>query len=145
MTKGKKQVTSEKSTKPSKVNVVEAFIKESNHLLKPVLLALREIISKAEPSLTEQIKWNAPSFCHKGDDRITFHLGKKDCVLIIWHRGAKSKDRKGRGPLLEDDSGLLQWQSPDRALSKFSSVREVEQNKSVLTKLVKRWISATKV
>jgi hypothetical protein len=134
-----------KTAKPSKTNDVEAFIKETKHPLKPVLMTLREIIAKADSTLTEQIKWNAPSFCHTGDDRITVHLGKKDCIMIIWHRGAKSKDRKGGGPLLEDASGLLQWQSPDRAVSKFFSVEEVKQNKSVLTNLVKQWIQATTV
>lgn len=145
MKKPVKKVAIKKAIKSDKTQDVEAFIQSSKHALKPAMIALRAIILKADKTLTEQIKWNAPSFCHAGDDRITFNLSKPDCLQMIWHRGAKSKDRKGKENLFVDDSGLLEWLSPDRAISRFYSEAEITKNKTALTKLVKRWIDATKV
>jgi hypothetical protein len=144
MKKESKQATAKKPAK-SKDNKVESFLSVTRHSLKSSVVALRTIILGADKSLTEQIKWNAPSFCHAGDDRITFNLSRKDCLQVIWHRGAKSKDRKGKENLFEDDSGLLEWLSPDRAISRFYSEAEVAKSKATITKLVKRWIAATKV
>jgi uncharacterized protein YdhG (YjbR/CyaY superfamily) len=139
------KVATIKVVKPDKLQDVEFFIQSSKHTLKPAMIVLRTIILKADKTLTEQIKWNAPSFCHQGDDRITFNLSKKDCLQVIWHRGAKSKDRKGRENLFDDDSGLLEWLSPDRAITRFYSEAEVTKSKATIAKLVKRWIDATKV
>jgi hypothetical protein len=145
MKKPVKKVATQKTVKSDKLHEVEVFIQSSRHDLKPAMIALRAIIRKADKTLTEQIKWNAPSFCHAGDDRITFNLSKVDCLQVIWHRGAKSKDRKGKENLFIDDSGLLEWLSPDRAISRFYSKTEITKNKTALTKLVKRWVDATKV
>jgi hypothetical protein len=140
-----KKVSTKRSAKSNKLQDVEAFIQTSKHAMKSAMIALRVIILNTDKSLTEQIKWNAPSFCHQDDDRITFNLSKPDCLQVIWHCGAKSKDRKGKENLFEDDSGLLEWLSPDRAISRFYSEAEVAKSKATITKLVKRWIAATKV
>jgi hypothetical protein len=33
-------------------------------------------------------KWNAPSFRHAGEDRVTFRLQPGDKLQLIFHRGA---------------------------------------------------------
>jgi uncharacterized protein YdhG (YjbR/CyaY superfamily) len=122
---------------------VDKFIAESDHALKKELIELRKIILSAEKTLTEQIKWNAPSFCHNGDDRITFNIAKKDAVLLIFHRGAKSKKLQLTKPLLEENADLLEWPAPDRGVMKFASMEEVKANSRALKKIVKDWITIT--
>jgi hypothetical protein len=122
---------------------VDEFIKSSSHPLKKELTELRRIISKAAPTLTEQIKWNAPSFCHNGDDRITFNLSKQDAVLLIFHRGAKSKKLNLKSPILKNNADLLEWPAPDRAVMKIKSMEEVGAMKSKLSKIVNDWIAIT--
>ena len=57
--------------------------------------ALRALAQAAHPGVTEHIKWNAPSFCVGGDDRITLGLQPKGGVRAVLHRGAKVKDATG--------------------------------------------------
>ena len=122
---------------------VKEFIQTSKHPLKKALEEIREIILSADKRITEHIKWNAPSFCFNGDDRITFNLSKNDRLLLIFHRGAKVKDSKSKEPLFEDTTGMLEWLAHDRAVVKFQTIEEVAGKKAVLTKIVKRWLSAT--
>jgi uncharacterized protein YdhG (YjbR/CyaY superfamily) len=122
---------------------VNDFIKTNKHSLKKELAELREVVSRTEPSLTEHIKWNAPSFCHNGDDRITFNLSKPDAILLIFHRGAKAKKLALKSPLLKVNSELLEWPSPDRGVMKFKSMAEVISLKGKLSAIVKDWIAVT--
>jgi hypothetical protein len=122
---------------------VADFLLNLKHPLKRVIEVLREFILNSHKGVTEHIKWNAPSFCFQDDDRITFNLHKNDCILIIFHRGAKVKDTKGKEPLFKDSTGLLEWLSNDRAVVKFYSLEEVTEKKAKLVKLVKQWIKET--
>jgi hypothetical protein len=132
----------EKKVKLSGAEQVAQYLQLLDHPLKQVVVRLREIIGQAHPALTEHIKWNAPSFCHNGDDRITFNVHKNDSVLIVFHRGAKAKDRIDTHTLINDSSKLLQWQSPDRALASFTSIAQVEQHKTAIRQIVNDWIAA---
>jgi hypothetical protein len=122
---------------------VAEFIQTTRHPLKKAVEELREIILGADKGITEHIKWNAPSFCFDGDDRITFNLSKNDRILLIFHRGAKVKDSKNKEPLIEDTTGLLEWLTPDRAAIKFQSTDDVTDKKKALKKVVKLWLAAT--
>jgi hypothetical protein len=119
---------------------VTAFLMAMPHSRKAEIERLRELIFEAEPTLREQIKWNAPSY-GLGDDRITFRLQPGDKVDLIFHRGAKVQDSTGF--VFEDESGLLKWLGADRALVSFSSAAEVDANAKPFKHLVKRWITAT--
>jgi uncharacterized protein YdhG (YjbR/CyaY superfamily) len=132
-----------KSSKLSGPEQVADFLLHLKHPLKPIMESLREIILGANKNLSEHIKWNAPSFCFQDDDRITFNLHKNDCILIIFHRGAKVKDTKGKEPLFKDTTGLLEWLSSDRGVVKVYSLEEVTEKKAKLLKLVKQWIKET--
>ncbi len=121
----------------------DEFMAELEHPLKPVVEALRKVVRATDPSLVEGIKWNAPSYAVAGDDRLTFNLHAKDKVRLIFHRGAKAKDTKGKGRLIEDPSGLLEWASDARAIANFTSLAEVKANKSALQGLIRAWLAAT--
>jgi hypothetical protein len=129
-----------KTTRLSGPEQVADFIKRTDYPLKPVLEVLRELILRSNKEITEHIKWNAPSFCFGGDDRITFNLSKKDCLLLIFHRGAKGKEVKDKEPSLKDSTGLLEWLSSERAVVKLYNVEEVNEKKTKLTKVVKQRI-----
>jgi hypothetical protein len=122
---------------------VKEFLDSNKHRLKKELFELRKIVKAADPKLTEQIKWNAPSFCHHGEDRITFNLSKRDAILIVLHRGAKAKPLKLNEPMLSDESNLLEWPSFDRAVMRFCSMDEINVNKKAIANIVKRWIDVT--
>lgn len=122
---------------------VDEFLNSTTHPLKKELVELRRIIRQSNPTLTEQIKWNAPSFCDEGDDRITFNLSKKESILIIFHRGAKSKKLQLKEPLLTKHAALLDWPAPDRGVLKFSTMAEVKARTAELKTITKDWIAIT--
>ena len=120
---------------------VTDFIKNSTHPFKKGIEALRQIILGANKKITEHIMWNAPSFRFGGEDRVTLHLSKKDSIIIVFHRGAKVKDSKGF--VFKDDAGLFEWKTPDRATVTLHSIKEIEDTKAALKKVVSKWMKVT--
>jgi hypothetical protein len=119
---------------------VDEFIQGLNHPMNDVIQLLRSIIFEAEPSLTEHLKWNAPSFCYKEKDCITFNFPpKRDSILLVFHRGVAKKELLKR-KLITDETGLLQWKTNDRAVVRFSSFQEVEKEKNNLAPVFKLWL-----
>ena len=118
------------------------FFDQLDHPLKPAMDLIRNIILGVDASITEHIKWNAPSYCHSGDDRITFNLNKSGHILLIFHRGAKPKAPKGSGRLIDDRSGFLDWPANDRAVLKLTSLDDVMAKKAILESIVRMWIEA---
>ncbi|HEY8600883.1 MAG TPA: DUF1801 domain-containing protein, partial [Thermomicrobiales bacterium] len=62
------------------------FLETLDDSRKAEVEQLRAIILDADPGITEQIKWKAPSFCYRGDDRVTMRLHPKGGVQLIFHR-----------------------------------------------------------
>ena len=83
---------------------VESFLAALNHPMKPEILAVRQTILGADPSITEGIKWNAPSF-RTTEWFATFHLRAKVGLQVILHLGAKARsspDIAFDAPLLDE-------------------------------------------
>ncbi len=120
---------------------VEQYLSKLEHPLKPEIEAVRRIVLAADERLTEQIKWNAPSFCVNGEDRITMNLRSKGGgLLLVFHRGAKTNRDSFE---YRDETGLLEWAAADRATVKLADMNDVEAKKERLTQAVANWIAAT--
>lgn len=119
---------------------VEALLEKRAHPLGEVIEALRKLIRAADTSLVEETKWNAPSY-RLEEHVLTFQLAKDERVLLIFHRGAKSKAPKTR-LAVDDPSALLTWLGTDRATAEFTSLAQVKKQKTAFTKVVKAWIAA---
>jgi len=124
-----------------KVATVEEFLRDLKHSRKPEIETLRRIILSASPSLTEHVKWNAPSYCVDGDDRLTLRLQPRDQLQVILHRGAKPKDASNFN--FADDTGLVKWLAKDRGVVTFDSSDDLREKKPALTRLIQRWVEAT--
>jgi hypothetical protein len=104
--------------------------------------ALRGIILNAEPKLEEHIKWNAPSYIWKGEDRITFNLmNKQGVVKLVLHMGATKKEDKKGVPVMQDSSGLIEWSSDIRGMLTFQSIQDINDQKDTITDIVKKWLA----
>ncbi len=125
------------------VMTVDSFLDNLDHPLKTGIITLRKTILAVDSDITEQIKWNAPSFCIGGDDRITFRFppkGKAE-VQLIFHRGAKSKDSAAFE--FTDSSGLVQWAASDRGVVTLTSPEDIAKKTNKLAALAKAWFEAT--
>jgi hypothetical protein len=121
---------------------VDTFLEALDHPLKNLVQRVRLAILAEDAEITEQVKWNAPSFCIDGDDRVTMNLHAKDKLQLIFHRGAKPKEVDSFE--FEDSSGLLDWLAKDRAVVRLASSDDYEANEGGLLKLVSQWMEATR-
>lgn len=142
-TKKESQATGKKSTKLSGHEQVIEFLNNLEHPLKKEIEEVRKIILSANDQITEHIKWNAPSFCFQNEDRVTFQLQGKGFFRLVFHCGAKAKDRTEKEPLFTDTTGLLDWVTNDRAIVKLTDMSDVETKKEKLAEVVAKWIEVT--
>ncbi|MFF4826387.1 DUF1801 domain-containing protein [Streptomyces sp. NPDC001312] len=119
---------------------VDQLMETVDHPQSKAVEYLRAAILRADPLITEQVKWKAPSFCYGGVDRVTFQLRSRD-VQLVFHRGAKVKD-DAASFTFDDDSGLMRWRSGDRALVTFKDLSEVKAHEAEFISLVRRWVRA---
>jgi hypothetical protein len=130
---------SDKTTKASDPEAVDAFLRRQKHPLIGLAKALRRAILIAAPGIGEEIKWNAPAFFFSGPMKpfdpkeyrrhlVVFNLYRKDCIrLVFWH-----------GDRANDKSGLLLGEYPDgRRLATFSSLKDLESKKKALVAALK--------
>lgn len=133
-----------KSNKPPGHEQVLEFLEKLEHPLKQEIEEVRKIILSSNDQITEHIKWNAPSFCVNNQDRITFNFHGKEGFRLVFHCGSKKTDYADKDRLLQDDSGLLEWATGDRATLTFTSAKDVEDKRGKLIEVVTKWIEVTK-
>ena len=109
---------------------VDAQLAKVRYPLKTEVQTLRAIIKGVHPGITEQWKWNAPSFSYK-DYMVTFNLRDTKQVRLIFHNGA----------ILNDQGGLLQGDYVDRRIASFSSMADVRAKKPALVGAIQEWIA----
>jgi hypothetical protein len=119
---------------------LDQFIDERKPIVEAMLKAIREQC----PNLSETIKWNAPTFCFGGKDRMTVMLHKKDRVGLILHTGAKPKEDKKAPHFYFDDTELLEWNSNIRATISFFSLSDFFSKSDRFKRAINRWIEETK-
>jgi hypothetical protein len=124
---------------PNRSQEVDRFMERLNHPLKEGVEHLRAAILDSNDRITEHIKWNAPSFCYAGEDRVTFRLYPEDRVQLVFHRGAKAKG-DAEDFAFEDDTGLLRWVADDRAVVALRDVKDAEAKLPGLVDVVNRWV-----
>lgn len=119
---------------------VAEFMNNLVHPLKEEIEEVRKIILSTDDKITEHIKWNAPSFCYEGEDRITFNLNGKGFIRLIFHCGAKVKERKTNEPLISDPSGVLEWKAADRVMMKFTDKNDIKAKEEKLKEVITMWL-----
>ncbi|HEV2906592.1 MAG TPA: DUF1801 domain-containing protein [Actinomycetota bacterium] len=121
-------------TKPdiNKTPEVDAYMVKLQHPLKLEIQAVRELLKGVNRQITEQIKWNAPSFGYKGEYLLTFNLRETKRVHLVWHNPA----------IVKIKSGLLEGEYPDRRMSYLSDMADVKAKRQELTGIARELLSA---
>ena len=120
---------------------VEAFLHAIVHSRKPTILRLRDVILGAAPGLGEEIKWNAPSFVHSGEHRLTMRLAPKNVVQVVFHRGVKARPPTDLSSV--DVTGRIRWAAPDRGVLELADGDPLLANAETLQGVIREWLSAT--
>lgn len=125
-----------------KYKTVEEFLDDLSEDKRLQVDTIRDLILSTEPQLEEHIKWNAPSYVLDGEDRITFNLmNKQGVVKLVFHMGATRKEDKKGAPIMQDDSGLIEWSSDIRGTVTVTSIEDITSNMTSLKKIIKDWLS----
>lgn len=131
------------ATKQTGPQQVADFLLNLEHPLKKEIEEVRKIILSANEQITEHIKWNAPSFQYKNEDRVTFNLHGKGFFRLIFHCGAKVQENNVKESLLDDAKGILEWVSHDRAIVKFTDMNDVKEKEDKLVEVINKWLELT--
>lgn len=126
----------DKSRKPAAT--VQAFISALDHPHKDAIVALRQLLLSADPAISEEVKWNAPSF-RTSEHFATMHLRGQDSFQLILHLGAKSGRTMPTGAIADPDK-LLKWLGPDRASVAFAGAADLARKSDALVAIVQKWI-----
>ena len=140
--KVKEKGKSERTTKPSEPDKVDAYMAKLKHPRADVMAALRRVILDADREIGEEVKWNAPTFFYAGEMKATdpkeyrrylvvSNLYQNDCIRLVFPSGARVKDT----------SGLLEGDYKDgRRLASFRSVAQVKEKEKALREVIRRWL-----
>ncbi len=109
---------------------VDQFMARLDHPLKAEVQALRDIIKGVSPNITEQIKWNAPSFSTT-NYIVTFNLHDAQHVRLVFHNPA----------IASIQSDLLQGDYVDRRLAYFASMDDVLAKQAELQSVVRQLVT----
>jgi hypothetical protein len=112
--------------KKNKTEEVDEYMEGLDHPLKAGVQSLREAIKGVSAGITEEVKWNAPSFSYK-DYIATFNLRDKSRIHLVFHNPLT--------PQVKSD--LLEGDYPDgRRMAYFADLAEVEAKKPELQRVV---------
>src|ERR1044071_5592672 len=106
---------------------VDAYLEALVQPLKSEVQRVREIIKGANKNITEQIKWNAPSFSYNGKYLVTFNLRPRDRIHLVFHNPMIAKVK----------SKLLEGDNADRRMAYFADMQEIQAKRAALAKTLK--------
>jgi uncharacterized protein YdhG (YjbR/CyaY superfamily) len=119
-----------KKIKISDADQVAQYMEQLVHPLKEEVEAIRVIIKKVSPKISERIKWNAPSYYYN-EDIVTFGPKKDGKVLLVFHHPY----------IVQVQSDILEGDYKDRRLAWFASMAEVKKHKSEIARIITEIIS----
>jgi uncharacterized protein YdhG (YjbR/CyaY superfamily) len=105
-----------------------------DHPFKAEVQLMREMIKSVNENITEQIKWNAPSFSYRGESLVTFNLWEKQKIHLVFHNPRISSVK----------SELLEGDYDHRRMAYFADQKDIEEKKAPLEKVLKDLIKLQK-
>ena len=120
---------------------VDEFLANLTEDRRQQVNALRQIISSVNKDLSEHIKWNSPSYIYNGEDRLTFNMHYPDKTILLLHMGATRKEDRRSKPIMNDESGLIIWNSNIRGTLSFSTLDEIENHTPHIEKIIAQWLA----
>jgi Domain of unknown function (DU1801) len=114
------------SNSANKTEAVNVYMTKLDYPLKAEAEAIRETIKGINQQITEQVKWNAPSFSYKGAYLVTFNLRNPKRILLVFHHPAIAGIK----------SDWLEGDYPDRRLAYLGSMDELQAQKGELVRII---------
>lgn len=114
----------------NKTAAVDAYMAGLEYPMKAEVEAIRETIKGIDEDITEEVKWNAPSFSYKGTYLVTFNLRNPHRILLVFHHPA----------IARIPSDWLEGDYPARRLAFLADTDELHARKDELISIIQRLI-----
>jgi hypothetical protein len=111
-----------------KSSEIDQWLDAYDNPMKPVVIAMREIITQADPRVEECIKWQAPTFTYKGNIA-SFHPNSKKHASLLFHKGAE----------IEGNFPNLQGDGKEARTFKVSDLDDLAEKQDELSLIIKSW------
>lgn len=108
---------------------VDEWFKSYDNPLRELVNEVREIILATDERISEDIKWQAPTFIYKGNIASFFPKSKKN-VSLMFHKGAS----------IPNPDGLLEGEGKVSRVARFYDAQDIEKKKASLETIIKDWI-----
>ncbi|MEZ4372728.1 MAG: DUF1801 domain-containing protein [Polyangiaceae bacterium] len=110
---------------------VETWFASYDNPMKPVVLAMRELILAADPRIGECIKWKSPTFEYRGN-LASFNPRSKAHASLMFHTGAQIP---GTFPSLEGTGEMARF-------LKVDSLEAIDGIRAELETIVRAWCNS---
>ena len=111
---------------------IEQYLAGFEHPLLEAITEVRQIFAAHSPEITEEVKWNAPTFRYRGEYLVTIHVKALDRVMLIFHNSVTP----------EVSSELLEGHYADgRRMAYFANIDEVREKRAALDDVIAQLIS----
>lgn len=110
-----------------------------DHPHKAGIERLRTLILGLDRRITEEVKWNAPSF-RLEDHFATFKLYPPKNIQLVLHTGAKAKSNT-RSFAIDDPDRLLAWPASDRCVLTLASAEDLAAHEAAVLGIIGQWIA----
>ncbi len=108
---------------------VDKWFEKYDNPQKELVLAVRDIVLSVDDRVTEDIKWQAPTFIYRGNIASFFPKAKKN-VSLMFHKGAS----------ISDPSKLLEGDGDTSRVARFFDQEDLAKKKSALEGVILSWI-----
>lgn len=112
----------------NKTPEVDAWFDAYDNPMKPVVMAIRDVILSADDRIAETIKWQAPTFVYKGNIASFFPRAKKNASLMF-HTGAT----------IPGDFSILEGDGKEARSVKIKDLDELDAKSEELKSIVAAW------
>ena len=107
---------------------VDAWLAAYQNPMKPVVMAVRDVILAADDRIEESIKWQAPTFAYKGN-LASFYPKSKAHASLMFHKGAT----------IRGDFPNLVGEGKESRSMKFADLDDVRAKAAELSAITVAW------
>jgi len=111
----------------AKTPTIDEYLATFEHPLLDAITEVRQVFAAHSPEITEEVKWNAPTFRYRGEYVVTIHVKTLDRVMLIFHNAVTPRVTS---PLLEGDY------ADGRRMAYFASVDDVRARRAELDDVI---------
>lgn len=127
---------------PERFATVDEYLAAESPQRRADVETLRALVRAAEPTLTEIVKWNSPSYTLDGVDRLTINAAGNGPVRLILHFGTRRAEQKGAATSFDGDpAGLLTWHSDIRASLAAPDATRLPEEHDAIVAVIRAWLA----